>query len=166
MCTGGGPVLGGGSRGVGQPRAAAAPNEAPGGMSQDVSGAMFCGEYKHCTGYTHWSERIGLFYYVVFCRTTSHYAGLIRLKHLLMKGKWFSLRARLLQVLAKLYQERVVVHFLQYFIGFFVPQKIQLLKLKKKICSCRTKGHFSGSNYSKNGLKMKKKKPECLQQKY
>lgn len=53
MCPGGGPVLGGGSRGVGQPRAAATPNEAPGGMSQDVSGAMFCGECKHRTGYTH-----------------------------------------------------------------------------------------------------------------
>lgn len=46
MCPGGGPVLGGGPRGVGQPRAAAPANEAAGGVSQDVSGAVLCGEYR------------------------------------------------------------------------------------------------------------------------
>lgn len=39
--SGGGPVLGRRSRGVGQSRAAAAPDEAPGGMSQDLSGTVF-----------------------------------------------------------------------------------------------------------------------------
>lgn len=49
------------------------------------------------------STNIARYYYVMFCRTTSHCTGLIQLKHLLMKEKWLSLRARLLQVLAKLY---------------------------------------------------------------
>lgn len=46
MCAGGGPVLGGRPGGVGQPGAAAPANEAAGGVSQDVRGAVFCGEYK------------------------------------------------------------------------------------------------------------------------
>lgn len=41
---GGGPVLGGRSRGVGQSRAAAAQNEALRGMPKDLSGALFCGK--------------------------------------------------------------------------------------------------------------------------
>lgn len=45
MCPGGGPVLGCGPRGVGQPRAAASANEAARGLSQDVCGALLCGEY-------------------------------------------------------------------------------------------------------------------------
>lgn len=46
VCPGGGPVLGGGPGGVGQPGAAAPANEAAGGVSEDVSRAVFCGEYK------------------------------------------------------------------------------------------------------------------------
>lgn len=46
MFSGGGPVLGCGPRGVGQSRAAAAQNEAPGGMSKDLSGTMFCCKYN------------------------------------------------------------------------------------------------------------------------
>lgn len=42
---GGGPVLGRGPRRVGQSGAAATQNEAPGGMSEDLSGAMFCCKY-------------------------------------------------------------------------------------------------------------------------
>lgn len=45
MFSGGGPVLGHGPRGVGQSRAAATQDEAPGGMSQDLSGTMFCCKY-------------------------------------------------------------------------------------------------------------------------
>lgn len=44
VSSGGGPLLGRGPRGVGQPRAAAPPNEAPGGMPEDLSRAMFCGK--------------------------------------------------------------------------------------------------------------------------
>ena len=45
VCLGGGPVLGHGPRGVGQSRSAETPDEAPGGMSKDVSGTMFCCKY-------------------------------------------------------------------------------------------------------------------------
>lgn len=51
MCPGGGPVLGGGPGGVGQPGAAAPANEAAGGVSEDVSRAVFCGEYKTLTNW-------------------------------------------------------------------------------------------------------------------
>lgn len=44
VSSGGGPLLGRGPRGVGQPRAAAAPNEAPGGMPEDLSGAVLRGK--------------------------------------------------------------------------------------------------------------------------
>lgn len=46
MCPGGGPVLGRGSRGVGQSGPAETPDEAPGGMSEDVGRAVFCCEYS------------------------------------------------------------------------------------------------------------------------
>lgn len=49
MCAGGGPVLGRGPGGVGQSGAAAAQNEAPGGMSQDLRGTLFCRKSPHLT---------------------------------------------------------------------------------------------------------------------
>ena len=51
MCPGGGPVLGHGPGGVGQSGPAAAQNEAPGRMLEDLSGAMFC--CKHHAPVTH-----------------------------------------------------------------------------------------------------------------
>lgn len=45
-CSGGGPVLGGRSRGVGQSRAAATQNETPGGMSEDLGWTVLCREYR------------------------------------------------------------------------------------------------------------------------
>lgn len=42
---GGGPVLGRRPGGVGQPGSAATPNEAPGGVSEDVGGAVLRREY-------------------------------------------------------------------------------------------------------------------------
>lgn len=45
-CSGGGPVLGGRSRGVGQSRAAATQNETPGGMSEDLGRTVLCREYR------------------------------------------------------------------------------------------------------------------------
>lgn len=44
MSSGGGPLLGRGPGRVGQSGAAAAPNEAPGGMPEDLSRAVFRGK--------------------------------------------------------------------------------------------------------------------------
>lgn len=97
MCAGGGPILGGGPRGVGQPGAAASANEAAGGVSQDVCGAVFCGEYKHPWSQS-WTRnyplrRKQLYCFSVkklvvksaFCAASLHCAGLIQLRHRLIK---------------------------------------------------------------------------------
>lgn len=42
--SGGGPLLGYGSRGMGQSGAAETEDEAPGGLSEDLSGTLFCCE--------------------------------------------------------------------------------------------------------------------------
>lgn len=44
--SGGGPVLGGRPRGVGQSGPAADQDETPGGVSEDLGGAVFCCKYR------------------------------------------------------------------------------------------------------------------------
>lgn len=92
MCPGGGPVLGGGPGGVGQPGAAAPANEAAGGVSEDVSRAVFCGEYKTLHWFqSHTGEQLDCFCVRVLvvksasAAASPHCAGLIHLSHLLMK---------------------------------------------------------------------------------
>lgn len=70
--SGGGPVLGRRSGGVGQSGVAATENEAPGGMSEDLSGTVFCCEYYTLHRLQLQSRAEWIIWVLVGCCLSSH----------------------------------------------------------------------------------------------